>query len=103
MLKSNPRSKILHGFRNVPFFSQMRFQVKARFCQGRRECDVHFSLDWFLAWLDLSWRLGKERNNLISFPMLNNTSSITLLSAVNLLDCRNSTFHFEEKGDVIFA
>src|SRR5688572_30735273 len=49
-------------------------------------------------WLDLSWRLGKERNNLIFFLLLNNTSSITLLSAVNLLDCCNCTFHFEEKG-----
>jgi hypothetical protein len=68
MLKSNSKGKTLQRLYFIPFFSQMRSQVKARFCQGRRESDVHLALTG--SWLDLSWHLGKERNNLNLFPVV---------------------------------
>jgi hypothetical protein len=99
MLKSNSKGKTLQRLYFIPFFSQMRSQVKARFCQGRRESDVHLALTG--SWLDLSWHLGKERNNLNLFPVAKqyffNHASISSQSR-GLLQLY---FHFEEKGDVI--
>jgi hypothetical protein len=54
------------------------------------------------SWLDLSWRLGKERNNLIfsgAKQYFFNHASISSQS----LGLLQLYFHFEEKGDVIFA